>query len=255
MLKQFPNWLSARWISWLFGGVLLGLMGLGLWLRPDVAASIMQTLKHPLQMVSSQLRMVLGTIQAWGWLGVLGFVGLYIGATVLVLPCTLLTLGAGVIYGPVWGVIYVFLGAFGGSVLAFLLGRYLAQDWIQQQLAKTPIAQNLMFQALRQAVAKGGAKIVLLTRLSPLFPFSLLSYAYALTEVTFQDYVLGFVGCLPGTILYVYIASFAGDLANLGRSSALPPAVRLSQWGVQGLGLVATIVVTVYVTRLALSLI
>jgi uncharacterized membrane protein YdjX (TVP38/TMEM64 family) len=85
--------------------------------------------------------------------------------------------------------------------------------------------------------------------LSPAFPFNLLNYAYGLTKVSFRDYFFAsWIGMLPGTILYVYIGSLAGDLARLsagGRTS--PPA----EWILYIAGFVATILVTIYVTRLA----
>lgn len=187
---------------------------------------------------------VLAWIDGLGVVGGLVFIAIYIVATVAFLPGSILTLGAGVIFGVVMGSVYVFVGATLGAIAAFLVGRYLARDWVSRK-----IEDNANFSAIDQAVAREGFKIVLLTRLSPVFPFNLLNYAFGLTGVSLKNYALGSVGMIPGTILYVYIGSLAGDLARLGTES--PDANPAAQWTVRIIGLVATLAVTVYVTRVA----
>jgi uncharacterized membrane protein YdjX (TVP38/TMEM64 family) len=98
-------------------------------------------------------------------------------------------------------------------------------------------------------VGREGFKIVLLTRLSPVFPFNLLNYAYGLTGVSLKDYVLASIGMIPGTIMYVYIGSLAGSLATLGTGT--PPTNPAIQWTIRIIGLIATVAVTLYVTRVA----
>ena len=86
-------------------------------------------------------------------------------------------------------------------------------------------------------------------RLSPVFPFNLLNYAFGLTQVRVLDYVLAsWAGTLPGTILYVYLGSLAGDLTRVAISGAnRSPA----EWLLYAVGLLATVAVAVYVTRVA----
>ena len=98
-------------------------------------------------------------------------------------------------------------------------------------------------------MGKEGLKIVLLTRLSPAFPFNLLNYAFGVTGVSIQDYVIGSIGMIPGTIMFVYIGSLAGSLALIGTEAQ--PTNPTLQWTIRIVGLIATIGVTVYVTRLA----
>ncbi|MGF1566533.1 MAG: VTT domain-containing protein [Nodosilinea sp.] len=100
-----------------------------------------------------------------------------------------------------------------------------------------------------QAVAREGFKIVLLTRLSPVFPFNLLNYAFGITGVGLKDYALGSIGMIPGTVMYVYIGSLAGELARIGTESQA--ANPFAQWAIRIIGFVATVAVTVYVTRVA----
>ena len=104
-------------------------------------------------------------VKTLGYLAPIAFIGIYNIATVLLIPGSILTIGGGVIFGVVWGSIYVLLAATLGATLAFLIGRYLSRDWVSQQLQKYP-----KFKAIESAVAREGWKIVLLTRLSPLFP-------------------------------------------------------------------------------------
>ncbi|WP_425526050.1 TVP38/TMEM64 family protein [Halotia branconii] len=190
------------------------------------------------------LRNALQWIDSLGAVGALAFIGLYIIATVAFLPGSILTLGAGVIFGVVWGSVYVFIGATLGATAAFLVGRYLARSWVANK-----IAGNKKFAAIDQAVGTEGLKIVLLTRLSPVFPFNLLNYAFGITGVSLKDYFIGSVGMIPGTIMYVYIGSLAGNLAMIGTEAQ--PSNPTIQWAIRIVGLIATIAVTVYVTRIA----
>jgi uncharacterized membrane protein YdjX (TVP38/TMEM64 family) len=192
------------------------------------------------------LQNALQWVNGLGPAGVVAFMVIYNLATVLFIPGSLLTLGGGALYGVLWGTLYVVLAATLGATIAFLIGRYFARGWVSQQIQRHP-----NFQAIDAAVAGEGFKIVLLTRLSPIFPFNLLNYAFGVTQVSLKDYVLGSVGMIPGTLLYVYIGSFAGDLATLGAASELSAEAQIAQWAVRILGFLATVVVTVYITRIA----
>lgn len=193
--------------------------------------------------ISAFLTASLTQIASLGVLAPLAFIGIYVVATIAFLPGSILTLGAGVVFGVVWGSLYVFIGATIGAVLAFLVGRYLARDWVSQRL------KNLVkFQQIDRAVAQGGFKIVLLTRLSPIFPFNLLNYAFGVTGVSLKDYTLASIGMLPGTVMYVYIGSLGGDLAQLGTRVEPNPVL---QWTIRTIGFLATLAVTIYVTKLA----
>ena len=178
----------------------------------------------------------IGRLGAWG--PVL-FIAAYIVATVFFLPGSVLTLGAGAVFGIGLGSVYVSIASTLGATAAFLVGRYLARDWVAKK-----IEGNASFAAIDRAVAGEGWKIVGLTRLSPAFPFSLLNYAFGLTRVSLRDYVLAsWIGMMPGTVMYVYVGSLARAAGDRQRTPA--------EWALLGLGLVATIAVTVFITRLA----
>jgi len=193
------------------------------------------------------LQDILMWVKSLGYLAPLAFIVIYNLATVFFIPGSLLTLGGGALFGLFWGSIYVFVGATIGAILAFLIGRYISRDWVAKKIASSP-----KFKVLEEAVAKQGLKIVFLTRLSPLFPFNLLNYAFGVTQVSLKDYILGSVGMIPGTLMYVYIGFLVGDIATLGsKSQSVTQQTQVFQWILQGLGLIATIAVTVYVTKLA----
>ena len=181
------------------------------------------------------------TLGVWG--PIVFIVG-YALATVAFIPGSLLTLAAGAIFGLGRGTFYVFIGAAIGSALAFLVARYLARSSIEHRLESHP-----RFAAIDQAVAKEGRKIVFLLRLSPIFPYNLLNYALGLTSVTFRDYVIASIGMLPGTFLYVYYGKALGSLAAVAGGARVEKGA--GYWIVLGAGLLATLVVTTLVTRIA----
>lgn len=186
------------------------------------------------------LESALQWVDSLGFWGPVAFVGLYAVAVVFFFPALILTLAAGAKFGLVLGSIYVSLASTLGASLAFLVGRYLARRRIEKR-----IAGNETFTAIDGAVAEEGWKVVGLTRLSPIFPFTLLNYAYGITKVKFNHFVLAsWIGMMPGTILYVYIGS-------LGQAAVGGEGKSPLQWALYGVGLLATILVTVYVTKIA----
>jgi uncharacterized membrane protein YdjX (TVP38/TMEM64 family) len=178
-----------------------------------------------------------------GWWGPLVF-GLVYAVAGLAIPGSLLTLGAGFAFGVVRGTIVVSASSVTTAVVAFWLGRTLFRDWIEARVAANP-----KFRAIDQAVAENGFKIVLLTRLSPVFPFTLLNYTFGLTKVRFRDYLLAsWIGMLPGTILYVYLGSTVRTIADLAAGNVEHSPAQTALFIV---GLIVTILVTVLVTRTA----
>jgi uncharacterized membrane protein YdjX (TVP38/TMEM64 family) len=182
-------------------------------------------------------------VDSLGLPGPLVFVAGYALATVAFVPGSVLTLAAGAVFG-LPAVLWVFAGAVLGSSAAFLMARHVARAAVERRLAG-----SVRLAAIDRAIAARGRRIVLLLRLSPVFPFNLLNYALGLTQVRFRDYVLGAVGMLPGTLLYVYYGKVIGDVAavaagvEVGRDAAY--------WVVSGLGLLATLGVTAVIARAA----
>ena len=167
-------------------------------------------------------------------LGIAAFVPLYALWVTLLLPGVWASMLAGALYGTWGGSFLVFLGACLGAEAAFLLGRTWLRDWARRRLLAFP-----KLQAIAEGVSREGLKLVLLTRLSPAFPFSLLNFAYGLSEVSLRDYTLGLIGIIPGTILFCGLGALAGDVARFGEvlSGQADPAT----WALRVVGLLATV--------------
>ena len=174
-------------------------------------------------------------VEAQGALAPVVFILGYAVATLAFIPGSALTLAAGAIFGVVKGTIYTLLGATLGASAAFLVARYVARGAIERRISGNP-----RFAAIDRAVGREGFKIVALLRLSPVLPFNLLNYTLGLTRVRFLHYLAASIAMLPGTVLYVYSGAAVGELAE-----------GAGNWILLGVGLIATIVVTAFVTRLA----
>src|SRR5262245_36058313 len=194
--------------------------------------------------VNEWLLAFVGWIRGAGFAGMAVFVAAYIVACVLLLPGLILTLGAGFAYGVAVGIPLVWVAANLGAAGAFLLGRTLARDRIAARVAGNP-----RFAAIDEAVGREGLKIVLLTRLSPAFPFNLLNYAYGLTRVSFRDYVVGsLVGMIPGTAMYVYLGSLITSLTELAAGA---PSGGTAKQVLTWFGFATTVAVTFVIARIA----
>ncbi len=177
-----------------------------------------------------------------GALGWIVFVGVYVLASVFALPASVLTIGAGFAFGVFHGFALVSAGSTIGAAAAFLVSRHFARDAIRRRFA-----HGEKFAAIDEAVAREGAKIVFMLRLSPVFPFVALNYLLGLTAVPFWRYVgASWLGMIPGTFLYVYLghAGRAGLETAAGGADALRTTYTV-------VGLLVTLAVTIYVTRLA----
>ncbi len=186
----------------------------GDWLNPETTAKLLDLLRSPA--------------------GALAFVPLYALWVTLLLPGVWASMLAGALYGTWWGSLLVFVGACLGAEAAFLLGRTWLRNWARRRLAAVP---KLL--AIEQAVSREGLKLVLLTRLSPAFPFSLLNFAYGLSEVSLRDYSIGLIGILPGTILFCGLGALAGDVARFGE--VLSGEADAGTWALRIGGLLATV--------------
>jgi uncharacterized membrane protein YdjX (TVP38/TMEM64 family) len=172
------------------------------------------------------------------------FVAVYVLAAVLIVPASILTLAAGYLFGLPLGVALTSVGSVLGAMAAFVVGRFVARDWVAQRVAAWP-----RFGALDAALHHDGFAIVLLARLSPLIPYNLLNYGLSVTAARFRDYALAtWIGMLPATALYVYAGTLAKDLATLTSTARTP------SWATQSLlafGFLATAALTVLITRRA----
>ena len=172
------------------------------------------------------------------------FLGLYILATVLLLPGSVLTIGGGWLFGFMEGLVIVSLSSTLAASCSFLIGRYLARAWVEGK-----ISEDDRYRSLDRAIGERGFFVVLLTRLSPLFPYNLLNYAWGISSVRLSRYVLAsWMGMIPGTLLYVYLGAAASDISQLFSGSA---GEAFGQEWLFIVGLAATAVLVILIARLA----
>ncbi|MGZ8427597.1 MAG: FAD-containing oxidoreductase, partial [Candidatus Binatia bacterium] len=184
-----------------------------------------------------------GYVQSLGAIGPVVVVLAYVLCTVLFVPGSAITIGSGTLFGLSTGFIVVVLGANLGALCSFLLARSFLREKVTSWASANP-----KFRSLDQAIGKQGFKMVLLTRLSPVFPFVLLNYLLGLTAVRTPAYVLAnLIGMLPATFLFVYIGAAARD-ALAGQVDA---SAGFYQTLLKYVGLAATVAVVVFVTRIA----
>jgi uncharacterized membrane protein YdjX (TVP38/TMEM64 family) len=196
--------------------------------------------------VQQWLRTFNAGVARMGVAGILIFICVYAVAAVLLAPGSILTIGAGFVFGLWKGVLAVSAGATLGAALAFLVARFAARDRVEA------IAQrNEKFRNIDKAIGKQGAKLIFLLRLNPVIPFNLSNYFYGLTAVKFWPYVLAsWIGMIPGTFLYVYIGA-ASKVAVSAAAGGEAVKHGWQYWTFMGIGLAATIVATVWVTKIA----
>lgn len=184
------------------------------------------------------------SLGAWG---IAAFIGIYVVASVLFVSGAALTLGAGALFGVVQGSILVSAASTLAATCSFLIGRYLARDWVSKQIENQP-----KFKAVDRAVAQEGWKIVGLVRLSPIFPFVFLNYAFGITQVSLREYVLAsWIGMMPGTVMYVYFGTAAKAATDVAAGAASGGTESLLKTILTVVGLIATVIVTVVITKAA----
>lgn len=181
------------------------------------------------------------------WVGELGFWGpaifivVYALAATLFLPASALTLIAGAVFGLGAGVLTAWAGAVSAAALSFLIGRYFARARVERLARRNP-----KFGAVDKALGEEGWKIVALLRLSPVFPFNVQNYLYGVSSIRFRSCLpASAIFMLPGTFLYVYIGFLGGQAAAGGEG------VDAARLALQAAGLAATVLVTLYVGKVA----
>jgi len=221
----------------------VGRKGIARWIVAAMALLLLVVAAHRLP-IGDWLNDLNDLFARLGLSGIVLFAAVYTLAAILFVPGSALTIGAGVIYGLGWGFIAVSAGSTLGAAGGFLIARYLARRRVERWAAANP-----RFAAIDRAVGREGWKIVLLTRLSPVFPYTLLNYLYGLTRVSFGAYVLAsWIGMMPGTVLYVYLGFAGRAVAQAATGQARRSPAEYAMWAV---GLLATLAVTIHVTRLA----
>lgn len=194
--------------------------------------------------VDAVVRAVEERVAGLGVWGPVVFGLIYVAAVLVLFPAAVLTLAAGAMFGLLIGTLTVSLASTTGAALAFLIGRYFARGLVEAKVRQSP-----KFSAIDKAISEGGWKVVALLRLSPAIPFNFQNYLYGLTGIRFWTCVLAsWIAMLPGTFLYVYL----GQIGRAGLEAAAGgKQLGAAKWTLLTVGLLATVIVTAYVSRLA----
>jgi uncharacterized membrane protein YdjX (TVP38/TMEM64 family) len=183
------------------------------------------------------------TVRSLGALGPVVVAVAYVVCTVLLVPGSAISIAAGTLFGLKIGLVTVLVGANLGALCAFLLARGFLREKVQQRAATAP-----KFQALDRAVGREGFKIVLLARLSPLFPFVWLNYFLGLTAVRTGAYAAAnLLGMLPGALLYVWLGAAAREALDAPADLEANFYRQIFQYA----GLAVTLLTVVIITRMA----
>jgi uncharacterized membrane protein YdjX (TVP38/TMEM64 family) len=183
-------------------------------------------------------------VQSLGPWGPVAFVAAYGIAAVLILPCVLLTLAAGALWGVVRGLVYAMTGASLGAALAFLTARYVLRRFVQAYVDRHP-----RLVAIDRAVEAEGLRLMFLLRLSPIVPYTLLNYVLGVSRVRFREFMGGLAGMVPAALMYVYAGKVIGDVAAIATGARAPRDA--AYYTLLGIGLAATVLASILIARAA----
>jgi uncharacterized membrane protein YdjX (TVP38/TMEM64 family) len=162
----------------------------------SITSSVQNFFEDP----TSSLEAVVQSVEAMGPYGFLYFGTVYTVAEILAIPAIPLTASAGYLFGVKEGTAVVLASASIAAAISFLIGRTFLREYVEKALENYPD-----FKKIDKAIGKEGFKLMLLLRVSPIFPFALSNYLYGVTSVRFWPYFWGtMIGFTPGTIAYVY---------------------------------------------------
>jgi uncharacterized membrane protein YdjX (TVP38/TMEM64 family) len=149
-------------------------------------------------------------IEGSGTAGMVAYVALFVLATIILVPGSLLTVVAGFLFGVTWGFLLVTMASLLAALATLGVGRYIARDVVYRRLAARPRLRLLL-----RAIEDNGTRAVFFARIVPFIPYNLLNYALSLTHVRWRPYAVGTVlGMIPGSLTLVYIGAATGDLSR-----------------------------------------
>ncbi|CAH0535166.1 hypothetical protein VST7929_02827 [Vibrio stylophorae] len=179
-----------------------------------IAAAIFAAKQTGMLEIITDIDRLQSWIAGFGVWGYAVFIAAFVFACVFLLPGSAFTIVAGIVFGPVKGGVLALLSATLGAVAAFVVARFLLRGFIMNKFGNNPI-----FKKIDDGVAQNGTSFLILTRLVPVFPFSLQNYAYGLTSLNIGTYALvSLLTMAPGAFIFAYMA---GDIATNGVSAML----------------------------------
>ncbi|MDP3921070.1 MAG: TVP38/TMEM64 family protein [Candidatus Omnitrophota bacterium] len=187
---------------------------------------------------------VLDWIDDFGPWGPVVFMGVYILTCIFFVPSFVFTFSAGILFGVLKGLAFSLLAHGIGSTAALLTGRYLARGWVERIYAR-----NEKFELMDKTIEKKGWRVVLLARLTPIFPFLIGNYIIGLTRIpAFHYFLATVIGSIPSAAVYVYLGSITGSLAAMNAQGRQRTPL---EWALLIGGMVAAIILVLYLRRIA----
>jgi uncharacterized membrane protein YdjX (TVP38/TMEM64 family) len=181
----------------------------------SISAWVQQLVSNPQETLQS----VVNSVNDMGNMGLVYFGLIYLVAEILAVPATPLTLSAGCLFGVARGAAVVLLSASIAASVAFWIGKTVLRSWVEEKLQENP-----KFAKLDQAIGEQGFQLLLLVRLSPIFPFAISNYLYGASSISFWPYFFGtLLGFAPGTLAYVYTGMVGKALTLGGGDGATQP--------------------------------
>jgi uncharacterized membrane protein YdjX (TVP38/TMEM64 family) len=170
---------------------------------------------------SAQIQAWLNSVGIWS---PIIYIALYVLATVLILPSTVLNLTGGAVFGAVWGTVWTSLAAIIAAIVAFTFTRTVGRETIAKRLSGR-------WQAMDAEVRQGGVFYMFAIRLVPIMPYGLVNFAAGLTSISFKDYILGTaMGTVPSVLPFVLLGS--SGLKALHTGDILPLVGALALTGI-----------------------
>ncbi|WP_251867396.1 TVP38/TMEM64 family protein [Enterococcus malodoratus] len=153
-------------------------------------------------------------LEALGWWGYVIFILLSVVVAVFLLPGQFLAIVGGLAYGGFLGGLLTIIGASLGASISFIIGKYVAREYILTRFGSDPT-----FQKIERGVKENGISFLVFTRLVPVFPFAIQSYAYAMTPMSVKKFsLISFLTMMPASFIYAFMAS---EIASKGVSMTL----------------------------------
>lgn len=192
-------------------------------------------------MLQNLLTAIMDWVGQQGILAPVYFILIYSAANFVFLPLLPFTISGGFLFGTLVGTLAVSTATQLSATLAFLIGRYGPRPWLSSKIEKYE-----RLKMIDKHIGEGGWKLVILTRLSALFPFTILNFSYGLSKIKFWDYFFAtWLGMLPGTYVFVSLGADAGSWVNLRHNSRTP-----GEWVLFAVACAASIIAGIYIVRL-----
>jgi uncharacterized membrane protein YdjX (TVP38/TMEM64 family) len=193
-----------------------------------------------------EIRIHLAAIETWisdlGPWGIVAFVALYVAATTLLFPESVLSIAAGALFGFAWGIALSILAALLAAALQYALARWLLRARVERALSTRP---SLV--AIERAASRQELRLQVLLRLTPLNPATT-SYLLGAAGVRFAGFMLACLAIVPHLLIEVYFGYAGRHVAHLAGEGR--QAVYLHDAMIIG-GLAVVLVVLVLVSRIA----